>query len=127
MVALAGLAVTVILIGGAMFIVTVAESEQAPDIPFTVYVVIVVGLAVTVALLTDMDVVLPFDAVQVYDCAPDAIKVSNEPEHDIELVANAVTVKLFTILTDVVAVPTQPLASVADTLYTEFTLGLTIV
>jgi hypothetical protein len=65
-------------------IVSVAEEEQAPLMPVTVYVVVLVGV-------TEMLLPLRLPGIQLYVVAPLADKVEEPPEQSVVCVAEAVT------------------------------------
>jgi hypothetical protein len=75
-------------------------------VPVIVYVVVKVGLAVTVLPVPELN---PVVGVQVYVSAPDAVNVAEAPE---QMVAPlTVTTGLgFTVMVNVIGVPLQPLA-----------------
>jgi hypothetical protein len=94
------------------FTVTVLVSEQLPDEPITVYVVAIVGDAVTVVPVDELKV-LADD--HVYVLAPLPVRVVDEPLQITVLVGAAVTVKLLTTATLAVVLSTHPLAFVPAT------------
>ena len=104
------LAVTVIV--GVEFTETVLVATFVhPLLPVTVYVIVVVGEAVTLApVVADR----PVPGAQVYVVAPVAISVVGEPEQ-IAMFAPAPTLGSRLTVTAFIAVFTQPLASVPVT------------
>jgi len=87
--------------------------------PVTLYVVVAVGLAVKLAPAPD--------GLQVYVDAPLAAMVEVCPRQMATGVAVALMPRLELILTVTVVVPVQPAAVVPVTVYTVFTVGLTVI
>jgi hypothetical protein len=93
---------------GVGFTVTVVvkDEEQDPDAPFTVYTVVTVGFAITLAPLVELR---PVAGLHVYVVAPVAVSVPDDPKQIIGLLA--VTVSEFTTVTVEFVVSAQaPLA-----------------
>ena len=86
--------------------ITFTESVYVPAhpplSPLTVYVVVTVGEAVAVAVVT-----LPAFALQVYEVAPDAVKVIAVPLHIVVADATAVTVGVEVTVTVIVCALVQ--------------------
>src|SRR5262249_25466852 len=105
--------------GGLTVTVTCAVAEHPPDVPVTVYVVVLAGLAVTEDPVVELN---PVAGDQVYVVAPLTVRVAGWPMQA-ETLGEIVKVMLLTV-TVTCAVAVQPFASVAVTVYVVVDDGL---
>jgi hypothetical protein len=90
---------------GFTVIMVVAFEEHGPVVPTTVYVVVVVGFAVTTAPVVPLK---PVEGDQLYVDAPDAASVVLLPEHKVNVVGVTFVIGVgFTVMVTVVD-PLQP-------------------
>ena len=86
--------------------VTFTVSSQVPLVPITLYVVVVVGAAVTIAPVVPLN---PVAGLQLYAVAPPAVNPTLLPSQTEGLAGETVTVISASTVTTAVAVLVQPL------------------
>jgi hypothetical protein len=114
-----GLLAVAVTVGEGLTVISCVVVEEQPDVPVTVYVVVVAGETVT-------EVPVSAPGFHVYVVAPEAVIVVEVPEQIVALDAVTVTVGVGLTVTVTVCVEVQPFAAVPVMVYVVVDAGETV-